>query len=41
VTSGYKTKIDVSRNTGWKRCALNPGDTTKSALFLRFPCTQQ
>jgi hypothetical protein len=27
--------------TGWKRRAVNPADTTKSALFLRSACTQQ
>jgi hypothetical protein len=41
VASRKQDQDQLIRNTGWKLCALNPCDTTKSALFLRSPCTQQ
>jgi len=41
VTSSNKTKINLSGKPAGNAARLTPGDTTKSALFLRFACTQQ
>ena len=41
VTSSNKTKINLSGKPAGNAARSIPRDTTKSALFLRSPCTQQ